>query len=174
MAFQSAVFIQQGFGVPGDLWMDYPRRALSYILESASAAYNIIGATCYTIASQGVAQAGSGGAYGFAGFLFNPKIYALQGTPSGGTLAPSLVLPNYTQAELMTEGSLVVSLPSGGANIGDLVIYNNTTGAITTTAPNVAPPGGYSFANAVVDQFVVGSGGGLAVIAIQPLLPTPA
>lgn len=169
MGFQSAVFIQQGGGVPGELFSDYPKRAQSFTLNSASAAYNIVGATAYTISAEGVARAGSGGTLGFAGFLFNPKVYALQGgtTP----LAPTMTLPNQTQAELITEGSLWVTLP-GAAAIGDLVIYNNTTGAISTVTPATPIPGGSSFANAVVAYFTV-TAPGLAVIAISPLLPTP-
>jgi hypothetical protein len=164
MTFQSAVFLQQGFGVPGELFNDSPWRSQSYTLNSNSAAYNIVGATCCTVTSQGFAEAGGTGI--FAGFIVDPKVYALQGTVSGGTLAPTLTLPNYTQVELLTMGSIIVTLP-GAANIGDVVIFNQTTGAISTQSPSTALPSGYSFANAVVDYFSV-TGPGLAVITVTP------
>ena len=155
MAFQSTVYLYTGSGVPGEPYTDYPHRAQSLQIQSASAAYNVIGATCYTVLSPGVAIAGNNGGtnLGFAGFLFNPKVYALQGA-TGNTLNPTLVLPNYTQAEFMTEGTLWVTLPNT-ANIGDLIVYNNTTGAIASVSPTTALPSGFSFANAQVDYFNV-------------------
>jgi hypothetical protein len=164
MTFQSTVSLQQGFGVPGELYNDSPFRSQSFILNSASAAYNIVGATVCTITAQGTAEAGGTGI--FAGFLVDPKVYALQGTLAGGTLAPSLVLPNYTQVELLTMGSIVVTLP-GAAAIGDVVIYNTTTGAISTQSPSTAVPGGSAYAFAVVDYFTV-AGAGLGVITVSP------
>lgn len=165
MAFQSAVYLQQGFGVPGELFNDSPYRSQSYILNTADhPEYNIVGATCCTITSQGNAEAGGTGI--FAGFIVDPKVYALQGTVAGGSLAPTLTIPNYTQVELLTMGSIVVTLP-GAAAIGDVVIFNQTTGAISTQTPSTALPSGYSFANAVVDYFTV-AGAGLAVITVTP------
>ena len=169
MTFQSAVFLQQGAGVPGDMYADYPRRAQSFTINSASAAYNIVGATCFTITAQGFAQAGNGSGYlAFAGFLFNPKVYSLQGTLAGGTLAPTLTLPNFAQGEFITEGSIWVTLPNT-ANIGDVVIYDNVTGAISSVSPTTALPSGKTFANAVVDYMTVTSAG-LAIISITPLI----
>jgi hypothetical protein len=168
MTFQSSVFFQTGSGVPGEVFTNYPKRAQSLTINSALASYNIIGATAYTILSPGFAQAGNGsGNFGFAGFLFNPKVYALQGNGSN-TLAPSLVLPNFTQGEFITEGSLWVTLPNT-ANIGDIVIYDNTTGAISSISPTTALPSGKTFANAQVDYFDVTTAG-LAVISITPLI----
>ena len=170
MGFQTAVFLQQGFGVPGELFTDGPYRAESFTLVSASAAYNIIGATCCTVTSQGVAQAGSGGTLGFAGFLVDPKDIALFGT-SGIPLNPTLTVPNNTQVECLTMGSIIVTLPAAAA-IGDLVVYDNTTGALTTIAPGAALPVGKTFANAVVDYFTV-TAAGLAVITVSPALVIP-
>ena len=168
MGFQSTVFLQQGAGVPGDMYADYPRRAQSFTINSASAAYNIIGATCFTITSQGFAQAGNGSAFlAFAGFLFNPKVYAFQGT-SAGTLVPTLTLPNFTQGEFITEGSIWVTLPNTAA-IGDVIVYDNVTGAIESITPTTALPSGKTFANAVVDYMTV-TAAGLAVISITPLI----
>lgn len=167
--FQQSVQVYAGGGVPGEMFSDYPRRAQTFEINSASAAYNIIGATCFTVSSEGVAQAGNGSSFkSFAGFLFNPKVYALQGV-TGNTLGATMTLPNFVIGEFMTEGNLWVTLPAA-ANIGDLVIYDNVTGAISTITPTTALPSGKTFANAMVDYFTVPSGGGLAVIAINALI----
>lgn len=164
MTFQTNVSLQQGFGVPGELFDDSPFRAQPYVINTTShPEYNIIGATACTISSQGVVTAGGTGI--FAGFLVDPKNQALRGTVSN-TLAPSLTVPNQTVVECLTEGSIVVTLP-GAANIGDVVIFNNTTGAISTISPTTAVPGGSTYAQAVVDRFTVG-GAGLAVITVTP------
>lgn len=163
MTFQTTVAFNQGFGVPGELFNDGPRRAASYILNSASATNNVFG-RAFTVLSQGIAQVGNpGGTNVFAGILVNPKDSALQGTTTG-TLTPSLTLPNYAQAEILTEGSIIVALPAA-ANIGDLVIFDNTTGALSTIAPGVALPVGKTFAKAFVDYYTIGAAG-LAVITM--------
>lgn len=169
MGFQSSVAINQGFGVPGELYTDAPYRAQSFTINSASAAYNIIGATACTITSQGVCQAGSAGTLGYAGILVDPKNVALFGT-GGIPLAPTLTVPNYTQVECLTMGTIVVTLP-GAAAIGDYVVYDNTTGALSTVAAGASLPVGKSWANAIVDYYTV-SGAGLAVITVAPSLPT--
>jgi len=175
MTVQTAVFIQGGFGVPGERYNDGPWRADSYILRSAEGVTNTIGAKAFTLVSQGVAKAGGNwfdDGTPFLGILANPKVAPLQGTLAGGSLAPTLDLPNESQADIVSEGSMVVTLP-GPAAIGDLVIYNITTGALATTAPSVPPPGGFASAFAAVTHFAV-SGAGLAVITLTPNSRTPA
>lgn len=164
--FQQTVNIYPGFGIPGELFTNGPYRSQSYILESVSATYNVFG-RAFTIqgpASTGecnIAQAGSGGTYGFAGFLVDPKMQVLSGT-TAGPLVPTLVLANGIQADLMTMGTIIVTLPAA-ANLGDWVVYDNTTGALSTVAPNTTPGAGKSLTNAFVDYKPV-SGAGLAVI----------
>lgn len=170
MGFQSTVSVKSAAGVPGEFYDSSPYRALSYVIDSASAAYNIIGATMFTVTSEGIAEAGSGG-IDFAGLLVNPKAYALEGTSAGGTLAPTLTLANDTQAELATEGRFWVTLPAS-ATIGDLVIYDNTTGAIATIANDAALPSGKSFGYAKVIQFTP-TAAGLAVIEMSPTFTIP-
>lgn len=172
MSFQSTVSLQQGFGVPGELYTDGPYRVEPYTINSASADYNIIGATCCSITSQGFCAAGnSGGTAAFAGLLVDPKDVALFG--SGGIpLNPTLVVPNFTLVECATMGSFVVTLPAAAA-IGDFVIYDQTTGAISTITPTTSLPSGKNFANAIVDYFTV-AGAGLAVITLIPSLAIPA
>lgn len=169
--FQSTVSIQQAFGVPGEIWNDAPWVVQPWTLNS-SGTPNIVGATAYTITSQGYAEAGSGGDFGFAGILCSPKDYALFGT-SGVPLNPTLTLPDQSQAALLTQGFMVVTLP-GAAAIGDYVIFNNTTGALSTMSPGDTITDGYSFANAVVVLYTV-AGAGLAVISVNPIVyPYPA
>lgn len=168
MSFQSTVSIQQGFGVPGELYTDGPARAESFTINSASAAYNIIGATICTVTSQGFCAAGGVGA--FAGLLVDPKNIALFGA-GGIPLAPTLVVPNFTQVECASMGSYVVTLPAAAA-IGDYVVYNTTTGAISTITPSTPLAGGTAFANAIVDYYTVGAAG-LAVITMSPTLIIP-
>ena len=136
MGFQTVVNVELAAGIPGTLYDDGPVRAAPYELNSALASYNVIGATAYTVtsgdpgtnAASGVVAAGGTGA--FAGILMNPKVYANVGT-SSGPLTSNLTLPNFTIAELLTMGDIWVSLP-GPANVGDLVCYDQTTGALST------------------------------------------
>ena len=171
MGFQSTVAVQQGFGVPGELFTDSPYRAETFTIVSASSSLNIIGATCCSVTAQGIAAAGNaGGALPFAGFLVDPKDVALFGT-GNQPLAPTLVVPNNAIVECLTMGTIIVTLPAAAA-IGDNVIYDNTTGAISTIAQGVALPSGKSFANAVVDYFTVAAAG-LAVVTVSPALVIP-
>jgi hypothetical protein len=172
MGFQTSVAINMGFGVPGDQYSDGPWRAQSYQINSASATYNNIGSTMCSITSQGVCAAGnSGGTTAFAGLLVDAKAVALFGT-GGIPLAPTLNVPNYTQVECATMGSYVVTL-TGAAAIGDYVIYDNVTGAISTVPAGTGSPGsGKSWGNAFVDYYTV-SGAGLAVITMNPGVGVP-
>lgn len=167
MSFQSTVFLQQGFGIPGELFDDAPHKAEPFIINSADAANNIFG-RCFTIVSEGIAAAGGTGVFG--GFLVNPKGSAAFGT-AGDPLAASLTLPNYAQGELLTMGSIIVTLPAVAA-IGDLVLFDNLTGDLTTIAPGAALPVGKTFAQAKVDRFTV-SGAGNAVISVNPTWVIP-
>lgn len=164
MSFQSTVSLAQGFGVVGERYTDSPFRAQSYILTSADASYNVFGRG-FTITSQGVAAAGGTGI--FAGILIDPKIHPLQGTVSG-TLASSLTLPNSAQATLCTEGTIIVTLAATAA-IGDRVVFDTTTGILSTVAPGANLPVGKGDAFATIDYFTV-TVAGLAVITLTPSL----
>lgn len=131
MTFQSTVSIQQGFGVPGEQFTDGPFRAESFTINSALASYNVIGATACSVTSQGFCAAGKPSANApFAGILVDPKNVALFGA-GGIPLNPTLTVPNFTAVECATMGSIIVTLP-GAAAIGDKVIFDNTTGALST------------------------------------------
>lgn len=135
MTFQSTVRIDQAAGIVGEIIYDGPQRAESKILRSVSAANNVIGRAFTEIPdTDGVAQAGGTGV--FAGILVNPLVYATSGTASG-TLEPTLVLPNETQAELLKMGTIIASL-ANGADIGDLVMYAEATGILSALQPVAA------------------------------------
>jgi len=164
MGFQSSVALSSGFGVPGELYVNDPRRSKSYILDSTAPALNIVGATAYTIVSEGVAEAGGTGI--FAGILIMPKSYALFGV-GGIPLAPTLTLPNDTQAEILSMGTIIVTLPAA-ADIGDVVIFDQATGVLSTQAQAAGLPVGSSYANAFVSYYTVDAPG-LAVITVNPV-----
>lgn len=142
MGFQSGVSQQMGFGVPGEYFTDAPWKAETFTINSASAAYNNIGSTCCSVTGQTLCAAGApAGNFGFAGFLVNPKGQALYGV-GNDPLAPTLNMPNQKIVECLTMGSIVVRLPAA-AVIGNYVVFDNTTGAISTisTAPFVLSGG---------------------------------
>lgn len=157
--FQQQVNIQQGFGVPGELATDSPHRAKTYILNSADAAYNIVGATAFTLDVEGKARAGGAISEGhpFVGILANPKVYANNGTALGGSLAPTLTLRNGEVGELVSMGQLVVTLPAA-AEIGDLVAYDNTTGALSTVTAFFSGTGAIATDTLTVSAVDAGSG----------------
>lgn len=158
MGFQASVDMNQGFGVVGEIFSNGPVRTKPYALVS-SPAVNTIG-NAYTIASEGIAEVG--GANGvFAGILVNPKHYASQGTTAGGTLAPTLALPDNTEGELLTMGEIVVSL-SNAAVIGSGVFYDDATGALGC---GTAGTGQTQIDGAKVVRYAT-SGAGLAVIEL--------
>jgi hypothetical protein len=170
MTFQTTVNFNLGLGVVGELFDNGPYRAQPYILNSADAADNVVG-RAFTVDSEGVAEAGGTGA--FAGILANPKVYSLQGD-SDNTLDASLTLPNAVIAEFVTEGQMIVSLPSSAA-IGDIVVYDtagSNPGTLSTIAPGADLPVGKAFAHARVVRFTV-SAAGLAVIELNTVATEP-
>jgi hypothetical protein len=66
----------------------------------------------------------------FYGILCNPKEYVNLGTVAGGTLAPSLSLPQYAKGSFCrnTTGMFVPFQAAG--NVGDFLDYDTTTGLI--------------------------------------------
>lgn len=99
------------------------------------------GTGTYTVSvSQTVASTTITGASGpkrvFAGILANSKVYASIGTTSG-TLTPTLNIPDNAQGEFLIMGSVVI-YDNSAANIGDQLVYNVNTGAISTVAPGAA------------------------------------
>lgn len=127
-----------------------------------------------TATASGVSVAGSGGTPTvLGGIAVNPKQEPQFGSSATNPLAPNLTLqPNSTVA-MMTLGSCIVNLPNA-FNVGDQVIYNVSTGALASMAPNGSLPAGYAV---VPDCVVLGgpseagvmggeSSAGLAIIRI--------
>lgn len=161
MTFQSTVASTQGFGVVGEFAKDSPHRVDPYILNSADAAYNVVGRV-FIVSAEGVAAAGGTVTAGtLAGILVSPKSYVSGGTSAGGTLAPTLTLRNGEVGELCTMGEIIVAVPASAA-IGDAVKYNTTTGVIGTGSPSA---GEAALPNAYVTQLTPAAAG-LAIIKI--------
>jgi hypothetical protein len=135
---QTQVRFDIGFGVPGELAFDGPRRAQAGIVDSADASSNVVG-RWFTRNDDGTFAAGGTGADG--GLLANPKLYAAFGTQVGGTLAPTLTIPNGTVGEFLMEGE-VIALIDGAAKEGDDVHYATATGALSAVAPGTEPAAG--------------------------------
>lgn len=128
MSLQTAVNINYGFGLVGDIITDGPQRADVLNLDSNG---GTIGYAFTKSSTTGVATQGGTGV--FAGILANSKVYALKGT-GGNPLNPTLTLPGYSQGEFLTMGTIVVTL-TNTANIGDIIEFDQTTGALTSLAP---------------------------------------
>lgn len=162
--FQSSVNINLAFGVPGELIVDGPMRAESLTLDSSG---GTVGYAFTKSNSTGVATMGgtiTNGSTVFAGILVNPKVYAARGTTSS-PLDVSMSLPGNANGEFLTMGTIVVYL-AAAANIGDLVQYNTTTGALSTVAPGASATSGNALIpNAVVYRYPT-SGAGLSAIRI--------
>lgn len=167
--FQSTVNVMQGFGVPGEVQLADPKRVESLIINSAGATPNVYGYAATKSNATNIAKMGgaiTNGSTVFAGLMVNPKAATLFGTASG-TLAPTLAIPDSQQADFLTMGTVTVAVNTA-CNIGDLVSYNLTTGALSTYAPGgTVPAGTATVPNAVVYRYpVTNSGGGLTVVRL--------
>lgn len=141
MTLQTTVNIYNAAGVPGDVAFSGPMRAQPANINSGGAETNYIGyAYTYTGNANPDTTAGSpnastaqvGGTGVFAGVLINSKEYAAYGN-SSGPLNPVLYLPDNTMGDLCFMGEVWVEIP-GPANIGDLVYFDQTTGALGSMA----------------------------------------
>lgn len=162
MTFQSTVRSELATGVIGDFAVvDGGERVFPYMLDSASAANNVI-ARAFTVKSEGVAQAGGSGV--FAGILVNPKSYAYNGLFNNSS--DQLALPNGANGELAKRGYVFVRLPAAAA-IGDYVVYNTTTGVLSTvTDPQTPGAGNALVPNARVAMYTI-TVAGIAVIELS-------
>lgn len=73
----------------------------------------------------------------FGGILANPKHQALVGTTSG-TLTPTLNVPDNSQIDILEMG-IIVLYSNTACSIGDSLVYNIITGAISTVVPGATP-----------------------------------
>lgn len=162
MTFQSSVLAALATGVVGDFaFVDGGERVFPYMLDSDSAANNVIG-RAFTISAEGVVEAGGDGV--FAGILVNPKSYPYQGLFNNDD--GQLALPNGANGEFAKRGYVFVTLP-GAAAIGDYVVYNTTTGVLgTVTDPETPGAGNALVPNARVSTYTI-TGAGIAVIELS-------
>jgi len=133
MPFQSTVNAVQAEGIVGDIVIDGPQRGQPGILSSTSAANNVVG-RAFRHVSGSDTDVTADAAGNFAGILANSKTYATSGTTAGGTLAPTLTLPNETIGELVTMTSGILVDISTDADIGDNVFYADATGILAADA----------------------------------------
>lgn len=158
MGFQTAVALNQGFGVVGEINFDGPTRGQTGVIKGTAA--DLVVGRYFTIdAADGLFQPGGTGAIG--GILANPKAYASIGTSAGGPLAPTLTVPAGTVGEFLVMGEVTVALPAAAA-IGAALKYNTTTGVIGVGAPG---GGEAAIPNAKVVRYA-NVGAGLAVISL--------
>ena len=163
MTFQSTVRDDQTTGIVGEIIFDGPTRAKPLNVNSSGATPNTIGkAFTYITGQDQEAAAGSAGGGAFAGILANPKVYASAGTASG-TLEPTLDLPDNTNAEFLTMGTMIVELTVVGTGaIGEGIFYVDATGALGS---GTAAAGQTQITNAKIDRRNI-SGPGLAIITL--------
>lgn len=162
------------FGLPGEIYDNGPTRVEPNRLVSVDATYNVFGRAFTYIASAGTqVQAGDPTTTGvFAGYLVNPKNFALQGNGSNA-LSPYYALPNNTDAPILREGEVIVQLDAT-SNIGDWIWFHQTTGILKVTAPGAVAPANHSFGYAQVSRHATGLGASLNVIRVSPEFLPPA
>lgn len=172
MPFQTAVNIYNTAGVVGEIAYAGPTRATPYNLVSTpelnyigraftvvsganpNPVYNVPSMSTLGAPLAGTAKVGGTGV--FAGILINPKEYVTYGTAAGGSLAPSLILPENAIGTCLTMGQIWVALAAGAANVGDFVVYDNTTGELAALANDSSFTGVIATNTLTVSAFVAG------------------
>jgi len=148
---QTEILNQLAYGNPGDFFDNSPRRALSYIIESADPLNNVFARVfTHTTGQEDLVEAGGTGV--FAGFLVNNKEHVLEGAATG-TLDPRNYLKNGTVASMCKMGTIYAKIPAP-AVVGETVLYLEADGSLKTVAPGTALLAGEKFANAVVERFI--------------------
>lgn len=170
MTFQSVVRYDWGFGIPGEIIKDGPKRARPGYILSADATQNIVGRV-FTQNTPGAGipagSVGAGGTGAFVGILANPKVYASFGTVVNGPLSPTMLLPNNVQAEFLQMGYVVASMSNANVNIGDAVHYVEATGAMLSVAQGTAPAAGNALVpNAIIDELPQTIAAGLVILKL--------
>ena len=164
MAFQSTIRQFQAHGVVGEVIYSGPVRARGVIINTTTAANNVIGrALTYSSTNTDGVRVEAGGTGKFAGILTHSKQYASLGTAANGALAPTMTVPNNSvvEATYFATGILVelFTVTAGKSiQIGDKVYYKTATGELG--AGTSAPEGGSGWTEIVgakvIDQNVTG------------------
>ncbi len=132
MAQTSVTNAQLGSGVVGEFYSTEPQGVRTLILNSASEANNVIGRVVTYVDGEDQ-QAGVAASSRFAGVIGMPKTLARP------TLDNITIIDNGTPTQIIRKGYVFVNLPAVAAK-GDFVYWTNATGALTTVAPDAAPP----------------------------------
>jgi hypothetical protein len=133
--FPASVTADLAFGIVGELAFDGPCRSQPARINHGVAADIVIG-RWFTLAADGSARPGNGGAANAIGGVFMfPKNQASIGTSAGGALAPTLTVPTGTIAEFCYMGAVVVAV-SNAVALGNAAWFDNVTGAIGAGAPS--------------------------------------
>lgn len=171
--FQSQVAFDLRSGIPGEFAFDGPQRNEPGILRTTAPANNIFGRV-FSLdgAVPGIWRAGdpTGNGERFA-IMVNPKEHVAAGTLAGGSLAPTLTLPNETTATFCTMGMIWgIASNARTPRVGDIVRFVIATGELFTVAPGTATDPLYKdLPNAVVVRYPQPSAGGLFVVSMtQP------
>lgn len=178
--FQTTVLSALASGVVGEIAFEGPLNAAPGILQSGSAANNVIG-RAFTYVSNS-AQDGdthaklvqAGGAGPLCGILANPKEYVSNGTAAGGTLAATMTLRNGEVGSFAQHTPGIYVLLTTAGNVGDQVAYATADGQLQAVAPGAAAPGGTALIpGAVVVREPIGAAG-MAIIALNGPAPVTA
>lgn len=133
--FQKSVRFDQAGGVPGEFLNLGPVRAEPGIASGA--------VTVGRVVSEDPAKPGFwkqglvAGALRF-GVVTTPKQYAARGTQAGGTLAPTMTLPDASEIEVCTMGHIWAEASNASSVPGWVVQFANATGIISTKAAGPA------------------------------------
>ena len=162
MSFQTTVRYDKTYGVPGEIVKDGLHLAETAMLNSANAAYNIIGATAFSqpVAGGGVAAGGTGA---YFGILANPKTQASYGTLAGGALAATMTRANNVTASFVRRTAGIVVTLANACNIGDRLTFNTTTGALGSVSPSSAFTGVIAATTGVLTVSAVGTTGNIGI-----------
>lgn len=160
--FQQSVRTQQTAFFTGNIVKDGPIRSNSLVLNTQGPPLdpvnNLIGnAFTYIAGVDGEAQAGGAAPLVFAGILVGPNQYSSDGTTTD-PLAPTLLLSNGMVGDILYMGiiSIVLIDNASGNNgtVGDYVVYNELTGALSSNGLSaVAPVGAVLVPNAQITGF---------------------
>lgn len=163
---QKTVRFDQAFGVPGEIIYDGPVRAQPGMVVSASATNNVFGRVFSRLLGVDTWRAGDPDGLGVEhAIMANPKEAVSSGTPVGGTLAPTLAVPNNTTYPMLTMGFVTVYTLTA-AQRGYDVRYDILTGEIKCVPAATVDATIAKLSNAKVTRFPQPTVPGPVVIAL--------
>jgi hypothetical protein len=139
-------------GIPGEVAYGVPAQAQSRIITSSGQAQTF--GFAFTEVSAGVAMVGGTGE--FAGILFEPKAYSNAGT-SAGPLTTNYSLPDGVLANLGRYGAFFFAA-GAACNIGDSILFSQTTGALSTQPRNATFTGAIATTTGILTVSAMGAG----------------